>query len=55
MQLLHNFPADQVIQNKRKIIFDIKITAQGSKFWSGTKRCPHPLHFDIDNVNFYFY
>nr|CAD2125795.1 unnamed protein product [Meloidogyne enterolobii] len=36
MQLLHNFPPDQV-------------TSQGQKFWSGTKRCPHPLNFDVDN------
>jgi len=32
-QLLHNFPADQV-------------TKEGALFWSGTKRCPHPLQFD---------
>ena len=32
-QLLHNFPADQV-------------TKEGTLFWSGTKRCPHPLEFD---------
>ena len=36
-QLLHNFPADQV-------------TSSGSKFWSGSKRCPVPLSFDLDNV-----
>ncbi len=36
-QLLFNFPADQV-------------TAQGARFWSGSKRCPHPLHFDESNV-----
>ena len=32
-QLLHNFPSDQV-------------TKEGTLFWSGTKRCPHPLTFD---------
>lgn len=32
-QLVHNFPADQ-------------LTAQGTPFWSGTKRCPVPLTFD---------
>ncbi|KAG7280589.1 hypothetical protein CRUP_028315 [Coryphaenoides rupestris] len=32
-QLLHHFPADQV-------------TGSGLPFWSGTKRCPHPLTFD---------
>jgi ubiquitin-activating enzyme E1 len=35
-QLLHNFPADQQ-------------TSSGSKFWSGTKRCPHTLTFDPSN------
>ncbi|VDP45311.1 unnamed protein product [Soboliphyme baturini] len=35
-QLLHNFPADQV-------------TLQGAKFWSGSKRCPHPLTFDAND------
>ena len=36
-QLLHNFPEDQV-------------TSTGTKFWSGSKRCPKPLAFDMDNV-----
>ena len=35
-QLLHNFPPDQ-------------ITSSGTPFWSGSKRCPKPLVFDIDN------
>uniref|UniRef100_A0A8C9K7G7 Ubiquitin-like modifier-activating enzyme 1 n=1 Tax=Panthera tigris altaica TaxID=74533 RepID=A0A8C9K7G7_PANTA len=35
-QLLHNFPPDQVIS--------------GAPFWSGPKRCPHPLTFDVSNV-----
>ncbi|XP_071960518.1 ubiquitin-like modifier-activating enzyme 1 isoform X2 [Antedon mediterranea] len=35
-QLLYNFPADQV-------------TSSGAPFWSGPKRCPHPLNFDFDN------
>ncbi|CAJ1050608.1 ubiquitin-like modifier-activating enzyme 1 [Xyrichtys novacula] len=34
-QLLHCFPADQV-------------TPTGLPFWSGSKRCPHPLTFDPD-------
>ena len=34
-QLLHNFPEDQ-------------ITSSGTKFWSGSKRCPKPLTFDIN-------
>jgi len=33
-QLLHNFPEDQV-------------TSTGTKFWSGSKRCPRPLLFDL--------
>ena len=33
-QLLHNFPPDQV-------------TSSGTKFWSGSKRCPKPLVFDL--------
>lgn len=35
-QLLFNFPADQV-------------TSSGAPFWSGPKRCPHPLEFDPTN------
>jgi ubiquitin-activating enzyme E1 len=34
-QLLHNFPEDQ-------------ITSSGTKFWSGSKRCPKALTFDLD-------
>jgi len=36
-QLLHNFPEDQV-------------TSSGTKFWSGSKRCPKPLVFDVDEL-----
>ncbi|XP_078339773.1 ubiquitin-like modifier-activating enzyme 1 isoform X2 [Crassostrea virginica] len=36
-QLLFNFPADQV-------------TSSGAPFWSGPKRCPHPIEFDINNT-----
>ncbi|XP_061178892.1 ubiquitin-like modifier-activating enzyme 1 [Saccostrea echinata] len=35
-QLLFNFPPDQV-------------TSSGAPFWSGPKRCPHPLEFDVKN------
>ena len=35
-QLLFNFPENHT-------------TTTGLPFWSGTKRCPHPLKFDIDN------
>ncbi|VDP72294.1 unnamed protein product [Echinostoma caproni] len=35
-QLLFNFPPDHR-------------TASGADFWSGTKRCPHPLQFDMRN------
>lgn len=35
-QLLFNFPPDQV-------------TSSGAPFWSGPKRCPHPLTFDANN------
>uniref|UniRef100_A0AAY4DCK3 E1 ubiquitin-activating enzyme n=1 Tax=Denticeps clupeoides TaxID=299321 RepID=A0AAY4DCK3_9TELE len=34
-QLLHNFPPDQV--------------NSGAPFWSGPKRCPHPLEFSTSN------
>ena len=37
-QLLFNFPSDQK-------------TSSGAPFWSGPKRCPHPLAFDIKNVS----
>ena len=36
-QLLHNFPKDQKTQS-------------GSLFWSGTKRCPEPIVFDVDAI-----
>jgi len=36
-QLLFNFPPDQV-------------TSSGAPFWSGPKRCPHPLVFDVNNT-----
>jgi len=35
-QLLHNFPEDQ-------------ITSSGATFWSGSKRCPKPIQFDLDH------
>ena len=35
-QLLFNFPPDQ-------------LTSSGVPFWSGPKRCPHPLNFDVNN------
>jgi len=35
-QLLHNFPKDQV-------------TSTGTKFWSGSKRCPVPVNFDLNS------
>uniref|UniRef100_T1KIL5 E1 ubiquitin-activating enzyme n=2 Tax=Tetranychus urticae TaxID=32264 RepID=T1KIL5_TETUR len=35
-QLLFNFPPDQS-------------TSSGAPFWSGPKRCPHPLKFDVNN------
>jgi len=37
LQLLHNFPEDQV-------------TSTGGKFWSGSKRCPVSLSFDLDST-----
>lgn len=36
-QLLFNFPPDQV-------------TSSGQLFWSGPKRCPDPLVFDVNNT-----
>lgn len=35
-QLLYNFPSDSK-------------TNSGALFWSGPKRCPHPLEFDANN------
>jgi ubiquitin-activating enzyme E1 len=35
-QLLFNFPPDQ-------------LTSSGIPFWSGPKRCPHPLEFNVEN------
>ncbi|CAF3903716.1 unnamed protein product [Rotaria sp. Silwood1] len=36
VQLLHNFPRDHV-------------TYRGELFWSGYRRCPHILKFDVNN------
>lgn len=36
LQLLHNFPKDQT-------------TSSGEPFWSGPKRCPHALQYDVTN------
>ena len=36
-QLLFNFPKDAV-------------TSSGAPFWSGPKRAPEPLTFDVNNV-----
>ncbi|CAF0891592.1 unnamed protein product [Didymodactylos carnosus] len=36
VQLLFNFPHDQV-------------TSTGDRFWSGNKRCPHEIQFDVEN------
>lgn len=36
LQLLYNFPPDQT-------------TSSGAPFWSGPKRCPHPIDFDVNN------
>jgi len=35
-QLLYNFPSDHV-------------TSKGDRFWSGNKRCPHTLDFDVND------
>jgi len=37
-QILHSLPPDHK-------------TSQGLPFWSGPKRCPHPLVFDPNNVS----
>jgi|694.fasta_scaffold101824_1 ubiquitin-activating enzyme E1 len=37
-QLLYKFPSDSV-------------TSTGSLFWSGAKKCPHVIDFDLNNVN----
>uniref|UniRef100_A0A8C4LDY5 E1 ubiquitin-activating enzyme n=1 Tax=Equus asinus TaxID=9793 RepID=A0A8C4LDY5_EQUAS len=37
-QLLHNFPPQPG-----------NLTSSGAPFWSGPKRCPHPLIFDVNN------
>jgi len=41
-QLLFNFPKDQV-------------TSSGVPFWSGPKRCPHPLEFSVVNAMHFDY
>lgn len=41
-QLLFNFPQDQV-------------TSSGQLFWSGPKRCPEPLVFDVNNAMHFDY
>ena len=29
----------------------LQVTSNGLPFWSGSKRCPHPLTFDPNNVS----
>lgn len=41
-QLLYNFPRDQ-------------LTSSGVPFWSGPKRCPHPLNFTTENPTYLEY
>ena len=41
-QLLFNFPRDQ-------------LTSSGVPFWSGPKRCPHPLVFSTENTTYLEY
>ena len=54
-QLLFNFPPDQVgnMRNQRRdllTLVNIKVTSTGQPFWSGPKRCPHPIEFDPAQV-----
>ncbi|WAR26531.1 UBA1-like protein [Mya arenaria] len=44
-QLLYNFPADQILTSAALF----QTTSSGAAFWSGPKRCPHPLSFDSSN------
>lgn len=37
VQLLFNFPPDQ-------------LTSSGQRFWSGPKRCPKPINFNLENT-----
>jgi len=40
-QLLTNFPKD-------------KLKSNGTPFWTSPRRCPHPLHFDVNDVSALF-
>ena len=57
-QLLHNFPADQVELSQLSLsptflhIFP-QVTSTGNLFWSGPKRCPKPLTFDVEDALHY--
>ena len=33
------------------LVFSFQMTSSGAPFWSGPKRCPHPIEFDADNVS----
>lgn len=33
------------------IVFILQLTSSGAPFWSGPKRCPHPLEFSTTNVS----
>lgn len=33
------------------IICPFQLTSSGAPFWSGPKRCPHPLEFSTSNVS----
>lgn len=54
-QLLFNFPPEQLTSSGtfkvyfRPIRFNYHVSCLGQPFWSGPKRCPHPLAFDASN------
>lgn len=36
------------------ILFVFQLTSSGAPFWSGPKRCPHPLEFSTSNVSIFY-
>lgn len=38
-----------------EMFFVFQLTSSGAPFWSGPKRCPHPLEFSTSNVSIFLF
>lgn len=51
MQVLQQVGEGGTIRFNSSLLWTLQKTNSGTLFWSGPKRCPHPLTFDVDNVS----